>query len=332
MRWRGGEKLSNSIRMKVIAMKFILLALGSVLFIAFFASISMAQVQRTFVSGGGSDSNPCSRAAPCRTFTQALKGTSAGGEVVVLDSAGYGTFAVTQAVSITAPPGVYAGISVFSGDGIDINAGSMDTVILRGLAINNQGSQGSGIVFYAGGTLHIEGCVINGFANNTDSAAGVIFGAATRLEVKDSTIRGNNFGIDLHPVSGSAHVTIDRVLLEGNSQYGLIGEEGSIVSVRNSVATGNGVGFYCFSNTSASAEMNIENCVASNNFNFGIGTNSISTGSVTLRVSNSTVTNNLHFGLENQSNSAMFLSRGNNTVQGNLVANMDGPIGSYSAK
>src|SRR5262252_7389517 len=85
-----------------------------------------AQVQRTFVSGGGNDANPCSRTAPCRTFTQALMGTSPGGEVVVMDSAGYGAFAVAHAVSITAPPGVYAGISVFSGDGIDINAGASD--------------------------------------------------------------------------------------------------------------------------------------------------------------------------------------------------------------
>jgi len=34
---------------------------------------------------------------------------------------------------------VTAGISVFSGDGIDINAGASDIVILRGLTINAQG-------------------------------------------------------------------------------------------------------------------------------------------------------------------------------------------------
>jgi hypothetical protein len=36
-------------------------ALGSLLFVALVSSTSMAQVQRTFVSGLGSDSNPCSR-------------------------------------------------------------------------------------------------------------------------------------------------------------------------------------------------------------------------------------------------------------------------------
>src|SRR5215467_12306286 len=94
----------------------------TVLFSVLSVSSASAQVQRTFVSGGGADSNPCSRTAPCRTFTQALMGTNAGGEVVVLDSAGYGPFTITQAVSIIAPPGVYAGVSVFSGNGITITA------------------------------------------------------------------------------------------------------------------------------------------------------------------------------------------------------------------
>src|SRR5262245_32153968 len=112
----------------------ILRNLGLLMFLAFLASLSRAQgVQRTFVSGLGNDGNPCSRTAPCRTFPQAISQTSAGGEVYVLDSAGYAAFTITKSVSIVAPLGVTAGISVFSGDGIDISIGSNDTVILRGL-------------------------------------------------------------------------------------------------------------------------------------------------------------------------------------------------------
>ena len=156
---------------------------GALLSTAALASVSTAQVQRTFVSGLGSDSNPCSRTAPCRTFTQALVGTNAGGEVVVLDSAGYGAFTITQAVSIIAPPGVYAGVSVFSGNGITITAGGSDTVILRGLTVNNQGSSGSGIVFNTGHTLHIENCAVNGFSI-TGFSSGVFFNGAGELEVR----------------------------------------------------------------------------------------------------------------------------------------------------
>src|SRR5215471_7392386 len=114
-------------------MKSIGLALCSFVLVGLSASISHAQVQRTFVSGGGSDLNPCSRTAPCRTFGQAISQTNSGGEVYVLDSAGFGAFAITKPVSIVAPQGVTAGISVFSGDGITINAGASDVIILRGL-------------------------------------------------------------------------------------------------------------------------------------------------------------------------------------------------------
>jgi hypothetical protein len=62
-------------------MKAIQFALGSMLFLVFFASTSMAQFQRTFVSGLGNDSNQCTRTAPCRTFAQAISQTNSTGEV-----------------------------------------------------------------------------------------------------------------------------------------------------------------------------------------------------------------------------------------------------------
>jgi len=69
-----------------------------------------AQAQsRVFVSGVGSDANPCSRTAPCRTFQQAHNVVSAGGEVVVLDPAGYGQVTITKSVNIIGD-GVYAGV------------------------------------------------------------------------------------------------------------------------------------------------------------------------------------------------------------------------------
>jgi len=79
--------------------------------------------------------------APCRTFGQAISQTNQGGEVIVLDSAGYGPTTINKAISLIAPPGVYAGISVFTGDGIDIQAGSSDTVIVRGLTVNDQAAR-----------------------------------------------------------------------------------------------------------------------------------------------------------------------------------------------
>src|SRR5215471_12167084 len=204
---------------------------------------SASAQQRTFVSGLGSDSNPCSRAAPCRTFSQAISQTNAGGEVYVLDTAGYGPFTITKSVAIVAPQGVTAGISVFSGDGIDINAGASDTVILRGLTVNNQGSGGSGIVFKSGGTLHVEGCVANGFSASSGiavTAPGNIF-----VFVTDTIARGNLHGFSVDATaSGLASVALDHVHLDGNGADGLIlSATGAGVSVnaaiRNSSASGN---------------------------------------------------------------------------------------------
>src|ERR1700683_5177925 len=114
-------------------------ALGCFLFVVLFAAASMAQ-NRTFVSGAGSDSNPCSLNSPCRSFAQAISQVPAGGEVVVLDSAGYGAT---------------------SGAAIAVNAtAGVDTVILRGLTIYNQAlDNADGIMFNTAGTLHIENCI-----------------------------------------------------------------------------------------------------------------------------------------------------------------------------
>ena len=107
----------------------------SVLIAVAFTATAHAQ-QRRFVSGTGSDANPCSLPAPCRTFTAAVAAVAADGEVVVLDPAGYGAFTVTKGVKITVPPGLYAGITAFSGNGITVNAGPTDVIVLRGLTIN----------------------------------------------------------------------------------------------------------------------------------------------------------------------------------------------------
>ena len=72
-------------------------------------------VQRAHVATYGLNSNTsfnCSVANPCRFFQAATSVVDPNGEVVVLDSGGYGAVTLTQSISLIAPPGVYAGISV----------------------------------------------------------------------------------------------------------------------------------------------------------------------------------------------------------------------------
>jgi hypothetical protein len=74
-----------------------------------------AASNRTFVASYGLDANAatnCALGAPCRTFAGALAATNPGGEILALDSAGYGPVTIDRSVSITGPDGVYAGITV----------------------------------------------------------------------------------------------------------------------------------------------------------------------------------------------------------------------------
>jgi hypothetical protein len=148
-----------------------------------------AAAQRTFVASYGAPTNVlfnCSITKPCRAFSEAIGVTNPKGEVVVLDSAGYGPVSVMKPVSIIAPPGIYAGITVLSGDGVAVNAGASDIVVLHGLSINGQGGN-RGIYFHSGARLRVENCVISGMG-----AAGISHNAANgEMIVIDTIVRDN---------------------------------------------------------------------------------------------------------------------------------------------
>ena len=96
--------------------------------------------RRSFVAAAGTDVGTCTPVAPCRSFGYAVTQTSAGGEIIVLDTAGYGSVVATKSVTIAAPTGVYAGITVVTGNGVTVNAGTTDVVVLRGLTITGPGA------------------------------------------------------------------------------------------------------------------------------------------------------------------------------------------------
>ena len=142
----------------------------------------------------------CTISFPCRTFGAAIAQTNAGGEVIVLDSAGYGPVTITQSVSIVAAPGVYAGISVSSGHGVTIATAATDTVVLRGLTISNQGSSGRGIYITGAGVVRIEDAYVAGFT----TASGLKANPADvlRLHIRRSVFNNNATGIALNAVNG----------------------------------------------------------------------------------------------------------------------------------
>ncbi len=247
------------------------------------ATVAATTAQRTFVASTGNDANPCSIAAPCRNFARAIMQTSTGGEVIVLDSAGYGAVTITQSITINAPTGIYAGISVFSGDGITINAGATDTVVLRGLTINGQGGA-NGITLTNALRVHVENCVI---AKMGDKG---IYQVAGTLEVKDTIVRDGVWGIFVNAV---AQANLDHVRIEGNVT-GIAAKNGADIAMQDSVVTGNSnIGVLaCRCGASASMAVAISRSLISSNI-YGIYADGDVGGAyLTVIISDSTIAEN----------------------------------------
>src|SRR5712691_3568323 len=115
----------------------IFIAAALALACSLFAAPANAQAIRTFVSVAGSDSNPCSLASPCRHFSAAVAATAVGGEVDALDPGAYGSFTISQAITIEGQGWSYIAPPA-NGNGITINAVSGD-VFIRGVSLNGVG-------------------------------------------------------------------------------------------------------------------------------------------------------------------------------------------------
>jgi hypothetical protein len=124
---------------------------------------------------------------------------------------------ITKPVSIIAPQGVYAGISVSSGTGIVVNHGSGE-VTLRNLNITGLGGS-DGIDFQSGDVLNIEDVVVAGF---TDARIKVALSGLAHLVVKDTISRSNGvYGALIGTTSAGVYVSIQRSRFEGNQFAGL---------------------------------------------------------------------------------------------------------------
>src|SRR5262249_1761824 len=118
--------------------------------LGFDLTAAQAQLARTFVAAAnGNDGANCDRLTPCRTFQRAHDNTLANGEITVLDAGGYGTVAITKALSIINDGVGEAGVLVSGGfTGIAIAAGADEPVSLRGLTVKGIGfGGGNGIEF-----------------------------------------------------------------------------------------------------------------------------------------------------------------------------------------
>ena len=251
------------------------------------SSLAQAQATRTWVSGVGDDANPCSRTAPCKTFAGAISKTAAGGEISVLDPGGFGAVTIGKAITIDGGTGAgWASIASSGVNGIIVNAGVNDKVVLRHISINgfNQTlTPGlNGIRYLNGKQLNVEECEIFGFSTN-----GIDFqtNGGRNLYVKNTNFT-NNTGTAISvgsPTAGFNVVNIENVKAEGNGN-GVVLSANSFATINNSSffqQTTNGI------SAGGSSTINVESCVFAHN---SVGVNSVAGSAI--RLSNATIYNN----------------------------------------
>ncbi len=187
-------------------------------------------------------------------------------------------------------------------------------IVLRNLYISRMGRVFGGIEVNSAAVLHVEGCVVTGFASGYGiRAEGTCntSGPCLHLFIKDTILRGNYYGIFLQ----SASAMIDRSWIE-NNRSGLITNVYGGAIIRDSVVAGN-------SDTGLNAptgSIRVEDCLVTRN-----GTGITSSGGIpgmpgTVLVSNTTIVGNVT-GLDSNigPQEGEIISFGNNRLAANTT-------------
>jgi hypothetical protein len=239
---------------------------------------------RTWVSGTGSDANPCSRTAPCQTFAGAFNKTGTHGEISALDPSGFGTLNATKGITLNGT-GTLASILAAGTTGVIVNAPATDTVIVRDISINGANTGTNGVRYLAGKALTLDHVWIYGFNGATGRGIDMNLTNNGNLRVIDSRIQNVlEDGIRVNTTVGLAEAAIIRSFITDCGGDGIEVLANARVGVFGSQifhSTGNGVNA-----TGAGSATNLDDVFISNN-STGIRNAASST-----RVSDTIIANN----------------------------------------
>lgn len=292
------------------------LVLGSLLLAL--TTFAQAQATRTFISGVGNDADPCSRTAPCRTWSGAFIKTFINGEINALDPGGYGGLNITKSITLdgngTHASTLASGITGFT---INIAAGNVNdphrSVRLRNLSINGTGPSGAvgtrtgidGVRIISAADVHIDNVLINDFSQDGVEIAA---GATVELIMNDVIIRNcSQSGLQLDTTAGEVVAQLDNVRVQ-NCATGIDAEDNVRLGIKHSVFTHNTNGIRTIGNNNI---LNIEDVFVA----YATTGVRASPGS-TIRISNSMITQN-STGIN--ANGGTMTSLNGNTVFGNTL-------------
>ena len=282
-----------------------------------------AQSTRTWVSGNGSDSDPCSRFLPCKTFAGALLKTSINGEISCVDGGGYGSVTINKSVTIDCT-GTYAsilagGAAATTGVTVNIAASADDphrSVRIRGLSINGTGAVGTagtrtgldGIRVVQASSVFVEDVVIGEF---TQHGVEVAASATVNLTLDNVLIRNANLsGVTLATSGGQVVASLNNVRVDG-TPLGVSAAGLTRANMRNVTLAHNAVGL---------RTSNADNIVNVDNMKVSFSTAGVqSSAGSTIRVANSTITQNVT-GLF--PNGGSIVSMADNSLTGNTTDGM----------
>lgn len=173
--------------------KLLRIALTTSLMLMTAAISTQAATLRAFVSSTGNDANAatnCAQTAPCRTFAGAFPTVTAGGELIALDTAGYGPLTnINKAITVAANPGVTAFVVAATGTaGFTVNGGAADVIILRNISFNGSNAANTTGVLHNSGKLILAGCRFQ----QLTTGLSVI---NSKADVDDCSFDGNTVGI-----------------------------------------------------------------------------------------------------------------------------------------
>jgi hypothetical protein len=281
---------------------------------------SLAQNPRSFVATTGNDANTCTRNNECRTFARALAVTNAGGEVIAIDSGGFGPFYVSQAVTVAAAPGVIASLTgVAPISAVSVNAPSTARVVLRGLTIIMPPTTSAIAVAATGfGELDISHCTVTGGGDGI-LVAGPAGSFATISDSVASDAYGANIAVFFTPTR------ILRSRAENGHNVG-VGVYNTTATLTDVVADGNVYTGFDVSSNTANTSVTLDHCTATRNLTgvaVGVAANASTTS--TVRMNNCVVTDSGQYGVV-QISGGFVMSMGNNLIEGSGLGDVNGTI------
>ena len=279
------------------------------------ATPAFGQATRTWVSGTGSDANPCSRTAPCQTFSGALGKTAAGGEINCIDPGGFGTINITKSITIDCA-GTMGSILAANTNGVIVNGANI-AVTLRNIAINGANTTtGNGIRILNAGAVNLENVVIQNMQGTGTNGRGVSIettASGVRVMMSNTSIYNmNNHGIHSNPGGGSVILTLDnvRIFRGGSNAVTLRGPTTAAIDHSWLNQNRNGAGVFIETTTAA---VRISNTMMANNA-IGVSSGVAGQAPTTFLYAN-VITGNTADGI--RLTGGTVTSLGNNMIRGN---------------